>query len=339
MNANTKTIDFEAHYYSPAAFFERFPKRTEYPIFYPEKRQLWLAEDFYISREYHIAHLASSAEERLAEMDKYGVDMQILSHSPGLELMSTEDAVREARDANDYAYGLTQEYPKRFKAFAALPVQDIDIALKEFERCMNDLNFVGWLTFSNYGHTHLDDDEYLPLLAKAEELGAIVYLHPTNPITGRCTGLGPLLSGASFGFTEDISTTLIRMIYKGVFDRFPDLKVMIGHLGEVFPFILKRMDERAKPYFGLAENTSKNKNLPGYYFTKNIWVTTSGQYSHESFRCCKDVLGIERILFGSDYPYEGPDEVDDFLRNLCVSQVDMEKVLSGNAEACFGIEI
>jgi predicted TIM-barrel fold metal-dependent hydrolase len=331
-----KLIDFEAHCYSPA-LLKRFSQRSQYPYYRPESHSLFLSNDFSISNEYGISHLCESCEERIAAMDKVGVTVQILSCSPGIECMEDPaQAIEATREVNDWMYSFTKKHPDRFRAFAALPIQDPVAACDELERCVRELGFLGWLTFSNYGGTYPDDDRYIPVFDKAGALGAAIYLHPTQPCGGRLTGLGPQLAAASFGFGIDTSVTLMRLILKGTFDRNPNLKLLLGHLGEVFPFILKRVAERGKNY---NRTPAVNRELPDYYFKNNIWVTSSGQYSHESFRCTQEVLGIDRILLGTDYPYELPEEGELFRNELVLSQHDREKLLFRNAEALFNIKL
>ena len=331
-----KKIDFEAHCYSPA-LLKYFENRTQYPYYKSKDYALFFSDDFSIKSDYKMTHLIESCEERLAVMDKFGVTMQILSCSPGIELMDDPaQAIEVAREVNDWMYSSTQKHPGRFRAFAALPVQDTAAACAELERCVKKLGFLGWLTFSNFGSTYPDDDRYAPIFDKAGELGATVYLHPTQPCDSRLTGLGAQLAAASFGFGIDTSVTLMRLILKGTFDRNPNLKMVVGHLGEIFPFILKRMAERGKNY---KRPPAVNKELPSEYFKKNIWVTTSGQYCHSAFHCTREVLGMDRILIGSDYPYEFPEECHDFERELVLSKIDKEKLFFRNAEEFFGIKL
>lgn len=329
-----KKVDFEAHYYPPE-FLDRLAARNEYPYFRPEKFEIAFCDDFSLTSEFKVRHLTEPIEERLAIMDRYGIDMQVLSVSAGVELLSKTDSIKAARRINDYVYSIINQYPGRFSAFASLPVNVVDEAAKELERCINELGFFGWNTFSNFGSKAPDDDCYLPLFEKAAELNVPVYIHPAQPYDGnRLKGLGAQLSAASFGFGIDTSITIMRMILKGVLDRYPNLKLMTGHLGEIFPFILKRMDERGKNY---KREPAVNKEAPGYYFRNNIWVTTSGQYSQEAFQCAKDVLGTNHILFGSDYPYEQPQDVEDFFYELNLSESEREKLFFRNAEENFGL--
>jgi predicted TIM-barrel fold metal-dependent hydrolase len=332
-----KKIDFEAHYYPPE-LLHLFSTRSEYPIYNPEEYELRLSSDFVIKDKFKMTMLAAPFEERLALMDHFGITTQILSLSPGIDYLRSEESVEAACAANDYAYEATQKFPGRFLAYAALPIYDVDASVRELQRCVQELGFVGWMTFSNAGQLCPDDEIFEPIFAKAAELNVPVYLHPNQPYSGRLTGLGPQLAGASFGFGVDTSVTLVRMIYKGIFDRYPNLKVMTGHLGEGIPFNLKRMDERGKNYLP-RKAPAVNKELPGYYFRNNIWVTTSGQYSLEAFRCTQDVLGIDHILFGSDFPYERLEEVGEFARQLCLSEIDRERLFYRNAEEILGVTI
>ncbi|MBQ3508646.1 MAG: amidohydrolase [Peptococcaceae bacterium] len=330
-----KKIDLEAHYY-PASLMDYFATRTECPIYYPDRYELKFNDNFSIKHEYKMTHLPETLEERIAIMDANGFDTQVLSLSPGIELLDTKTAIEKVREANDYVYEATQKYPGRFIGFAALQTDDIDAACEELERCVKELGFIGWLTFSNYGEEHLDDDRFLPLLKKANELNAAIYLHPTHPVTGRLAGLGGQLAGSPFGFGIDTSITTMRLICKGVFDECPNLKLILGHLGEVFPFIIQRMTLRLKTYHKIAP--AVNKHIPEYYFKNNIWVTTSGVYSHEAFQCTKDVFGIDKIMLGSDYPYETLEDVAAFMKEINVSQNDLEKILYKNAEELFGLK-
>lgn len=327
-----KRIDLEAHYY-PQSLMDYFAGRAEPPVYYPDRFELKFNDNFSIRHEYKMTHLSETGEKRIAQMDANGIDTEVLSLSPGIELLDTADAVEKVREANNYVYELTRKYPGRFIGFAALQTADIEEACRELERCVKELGFVGWLTFSNYGEKHLDDDEFAPLLDKAAELGAIVYLHPTHPVSGRLAGLGAELAGFPFGFGIDTSITTMRLICKGTFDRNPGLKMILGHLGEVFPFILQRMTLRLKTYHKIAPAISRE--LPEYYFKNNIYVTTSGVYSHEAFQMTKDILGMDHIMAGSDYPYEKMEDVAQFLDELRLSQKERHMLLHGNAEKLF----
>jgi len=328
-----KRIDFEAHYYTPEVL-NAFAKRSVYPTFDPEKNVLRLSDDFSASNPVKLKGLVKTDEERIVDMDANGTSKQILSISQGIELLGTDEAIEISQIVNNRVSDWMKRFPGRFSGFAALPVQDIDAALNELNRCMKELQFFGWNTFSNFGATALDDDRYFPLLERAEVLGAPIYIHPAPPFEGRLTGMGPLLAGGGAGFGIDTAITLLRLILKGVFDRLPNLKVIVGHLGEGLPFTMDRLQSRStRP--GIAPAI---KESAAFYFSRNIWVTSSGVYSNPSFRCARDVLGMERILFGSDYPYEMPEDVDRFMSSaLEYTEEEKDQLFYKNAEQFFAL--
>lgn len=125
----------------------------------------------------------------------------------------------------------------------------------------------------------------------------------------------------------------MRMICKGIFDRLPTLKVLIGHMGEIFPYTMRRMNEKIRGYHSIAP--AVNRQLPEHYFRHNIWVTTSGDFCPSALRCAVDVLGLDRILFGTDYPYEYPEAVDEFFDAVPMSKNDLDQIFFGNAQAIF----
>lgn len=328
----TNRIDFEAHYYFPE-LMDYFSTRTDYPMYDRATRTFRRSDDFTLRHPYRLTHLEESLDERIRIMDAHGVRMQVLSVSSGIDFLSPEESVEWCRKANDYLYEGMRKYPGRFQGFAALPVADLDASLQELERCMKELGFLGWLVDSNFGASHIDDDCYFPLLKKLADYHGALYIHPTQPIDERMKGLGPQLAAAPFGFGIDVSVDLMRMICKGIFDRLPTLRVLIGHMGEIFPYTMRRMNEKIRGYHSIAP--AVNRQLPEYYFRHNIWVTTSGDFCPSALRCAVDVLGLDRILFGTDYPYEYPEAVDEFFDAVPMSKNDLDQIFFGNAQAIF----
>lgn len=210
----------------------------------------------------------------------------------------------------------------------------MDAALEELERCVKEYGFVSWHTHSNYGDTSADDPRYRPLFHKAAELGVYVYLHPQLPKGQRYEGFGFTFAGPGLGFTVDTVTTLLRMVVSGLFDEVPQLKLVLGHLGEGLPFLMERIENRIK---FLPNPALQCKQDLRYYFRNNIWVTTSGNMSKEAFQCTKDVLGMDRILFASDYPYESVEDMMTFLGQLPLSQEETEQLYFHNAQQALGI--
>lgn len=318
-----KKYDFEAHFYIPEYTGDIDPvkARERNRGLPPEKQNPFLD---------HVLDLDS---RRLAVMDECGIDVQVISFSTGISRLPAEKAVPLCRTINDRLYEAVQKHPTRFAAFAQLPEQDPDAACRELERCMTQLGFWGWNTFSNYGKKHVDDPEYFPILQTASELGAVVYLHPDFPREDpRYNGWGVELLGG-LGYTLDTATTITRLICAGVFDRLPELQMILGHLGEGIPFYLDRMG--AKSPTPESRLPALNRQDFHYYFDHNIWVTTSGNYSVPSYLCTRDVLGKDRILFASDYPYERAQKAVEFVNGLPISEEEREAVYSGNARKAF----
>jgi predicted TIM-barrel fold metal-dependent hydrolase len=195
---------------------------------------------------------------------------------------------------------------------------------------VKDLGFKGWNTHSNFADSYLDDKKYLPILERAAELGVPVYIHPTVPAIPQAKGYGFALAGAPFGFGLETALCMMRLIYSGVFDKWPNLKVILGHLGEGLPFLFKRIDwAYVRPFDPAARPKLSRK--PSEYLKDNVLVTTSGNYFAPAFTCTYEALGIENILLGSDYPYEDPEECIEFIEGLPVSQDDKDRIYSVNA--------
>ena len=191
--------------------------------------------------------------------------------------------------------------------YAALAPKLPERAADELERCVKELGFKGWNTHSNYGDSYLDNKEYWPIMERCERLGVPIYVHPTVPAIPQARGFGFALAGAPFGFGLETALCMMRLIYSGVFDAFPTLKVILGHLGEGLPFVLKRIDwAYVRPFDPSARPNLAKK--PGQYIRDNVFVTTSGNYYEPAFRCTYEALGIDRILLGTDYPFEDPEE-------------------------------
>ena len=162
-----------------------------------------------------------------------------------------------------------------------------------------------------------------------------IYVHPTVPAIAQLRGYGFPLAGAPFGFGLETALCMMRLIYSGVFDRYPTLKIILGHLGEGLPFLMKRIDwAYVRPFDPQARPKLLKK--PSEYLKNNVFVTTSGNYFQPAFMCTYEAMGIDKILLGTDYPYEDPEECIQFLEGLPLSQKDKEKIFSINAGQ-FGI--
>ncbi len=330
-------IDLESHFYSVQlldALAEMDP-----PMWNPETGILTYMEDATLPIGFAYDVMTDYATKRIAMMDQTGIDVSVLSCSAGVDLVPTEVQIPLARTVNDVLAESIKDYPKRLLGSAVLPVNDPDAACEELERCVKELGFVAWYPNSNFGgDAYPDDPKYLPVFKKAEELGIFVYLHPYCPSYERFKGFGVSFITAGLGFTVDTMITMMRLILGGFLDECPNLKFLMGHMGESLPYLLDRMDNR----FGFSDNTIdapvmthpnvKNHHPISWYFKEgNILVTTSGNDSPAAFDCAQKAMGIDRILFATDYPMEMPGNTVKFIEDLPITEEEKEMVFGGNA--------
>lgn len=234
-------------------------------------------------------------------------------------------AIPLVRETNNKLFEATQRYPERLKGYAQLAMKDVSAAGEELKRCRNELGFVGLNVLSNYGDTQIDDERYFPILETAAQLDMFVFLHPAVPNIPQLHGRGGILCTKGAGFGIDVTIAVLRLIYSGIFDKLPNLKIILGHLGEGIPFFLGRMNDA---YLKFPVFPQKS---PLEYFRQNIWVASSGNFSPEAFACTRDVLGVERIVFASDFPYEEIGKTVDFVRSCSRSESEMEQYFHVNA--------
>ncbi len=328
-----KKIDLEQHFYD-TCILDVLEKRKVPPC-YDTKTQVFEFTQFdKISAAAVMPLLLDIAESRLKQMDQLGIDMAVLSCSPGPEQFDIQESIDACSKVNDALGAIIKKYPGRFFGSATLPVKDPEAACKELERCVKQYGFVSWHTHSNYLDSFPDDSTYRPIFKKASDLGVYVYLHPTYPNTSRLAGFGPTFSGAGLGYTIDTMITLCRLIVSGIFDEMPNLKICTGHLGEALPFLLERIDNRLK--FVITPLIVMKKSMK-YYFKNNVFITTSGNMSMEAFQCAKNVLGIDNIMYGSDYPYEPFNDMIEFLASIPMTEEEREKLYYKNAINKLGI--
>lgn len=338
-------IDFETHFYIQP-FFEYLQSRRTAPYMTPSNEPD--SYDLFFTDNVSLYHnkpfmdrLNDVGDGRIAEMDKYGIDVQILSFStPSVDgIVSDGQAMMAyAKQTNDVLYQAIQRHPKRFKGFAAIAPYDVPAAIKELERCINELGFVGWLTHSNFGGGHyLDEQQYWPLLEAAERLRIPIYLHPTVPEMKAFATYGFTLAGPPMGFQFDTALCLMRMILGGVFDRFPKLTLILGHLGETMPFLMERLDwaytnPGVANQAGFIRQRPNIKKLPSEVLRQNVYVTTSGRFFKPVLDYVIQVMGEDRVLFATDYPYETFAETVDFMKTTQLSETVLRKIYFENAK-------
>jgi len=324
-----KKVDFESHFYDQS-LLDALQSRSVPPYYRGETKTISWTSAINMPQVKRMANLLDLCEARLAMMDQQGIATSVISSTAGPEILDDEDSIRVCKTTNDTVFHAAQQHPGRFFGSAILPVNNTDAACFELERCIKELGFVAWHTHTNYGKTAPEDTRYWPIFKKAAELKAYVYLHPHVPESPRLDDYGYILAAAGLGFTVDAMITTTRMIISGLFDEIPDLTVLLGHLGETFPFLLERMDNRMSGV-GIPFPQSKHTKPPSYYFKNNILITTSGNASEAAFGCAQKALGNDRILFGSDYPYEVVEDSVEFLDNLSISEEEKEQVYWKNA--------
>ena len=263
----------------------------------PESPQLGFGDDPFAQR------LRDHAERRLADMDDQGIDVAVLSlASPGVQNLPAADALSVAREANDTLAEIVAAHPDRFQALAAVPTPVPGDAAAELERAVTQLGLKGAMLYGRTGDRLADAPEYDDLYATAEALNAPLQFHPQAPlqavIDAYWSGLGAVgmgLATAGLGWYYDLGVQFVRMVFSGVFDRHPGLQVIAGHWGEVVLFYLDHTEFLA-PGAGL-------QRPPADYFRQNFWVAGSGRVSERYLRWTAEVVGTDRMLYSTDYPF------------------------------------
>jgi predicted TIM-barrel fold metal-dependent hydrolase len=291
------------------------------------------------------ARLSDVGPERIAVMDAAGIDLQVLSHvQPGIQLVDdVAVAIATCREVNDWLGEIVRTFPTRFAGFAMLPTQSADDAADELERAVTQLGFCGALI---NGHTHgryLDHPSFAPLLERAQALDVPIYIHPTDPppeiVKDYYDPYAPTLV-PGWGWPVETGTHVLRMMAGGIFDRYPRLKIVIGHMGELLPYCLSRLNVSLTMGDWLLSNQpggkagsqhSMQKNV-NFYMRNNIFVTSSGVFDQPVFECALAVLGIDNLMFSVDAPLRDSFEASEFLRNCDLSAVDMQKFSHATAE-------
>jgi predicted TIM-barrel fold metal-dependent hydrolase len=318
-----RTIAIEEHFTTP--MYRQNVPANEFRNFYLSSRSEQLGHDI-------AAELGDLGKRRLAAMDAAGIDVQVLSFgSPGPQAFGKDVAMPMARDANDILHETVKAHPGRFEGFAALPTADPTAAADELERCVKKLGFRGAMIHGHQQGEFLDERKYWVIFERAEALGVPIYLHPTlaHPDALRSYFEGyEELARAGWGFAIDTSCHFLRIVFAGVFDAYPDLRLVLGHLGEGLPFAMHRLDDHT----GRAAARRGLKKRPLEYLRDNLLVTTSGNWYEPAFVCTLLALGADNILFAADWPYEANAVAAAFLNKISISDGDREKIAYRNAE-------
>ncbi|MGN9816300.1 amidohydrolase family protein [Streptomyces sp. SD11] len=293
--------------------------------------------------------LAELGPRRIGAMDKAGLNIQILSaHTPGVQNVKGKKGI-------DFAYRLNKllvdgpmaTYPGRFKAFATLPLQNPEASADELERTVREDGFLGCLTNGIIGKKFLDHPGFEPLLSRAESLDVPIYIHPGLPpdevFEIYYSNMRPeyqkefqdqVLSISAYGWHQEVVTQCLRMITSGVFDRHPELQIIIGHMGEGLPFFYERVLEK------MSEVTRKSLDKPfEQYFHDNFWFTTSAFPQTELLDLLLKYISVDRVMFATDYPFADMKTQTDWFRGVALSREAKEKIAFRNAEKLFDIKV
>ncbi|MFJ3086706.1 amidohydrolase family protein [Streptomyces sp. NPDC086838] len=276
--------------------------------------------------------------ERLAEMDAAGLDMQVLSlNSPGIQAeKDAATAVTQAKAVNDLLAGVITDHPDRFAGFAALPLQEPKAAADELERAVSELGMRGALVNAHTQGRYLDHPDLRIVWERAAGLDVPLYLHPANGVDVPDVIQGhPELIGPMWSWGSETATHFLRCVFGGVFDDFPDAKMLLGHMGEGLPYTLWRLDSRWE--YHNHHGVEPARRNPSEYVRHNLYITTSGVCSAAPLLCALLALGADHILFGTDYPFEEMGAATEFLRTAPISEDDRAKIAHGNAERLLGL--
>jgi uncharacterized protein len=277
---------------------------------------------------------------RLQDMDTGGIDLQVISDIGSTVVRHPGDeGVQLAREANDQLAQACATHPDRFAGFATLPMTKPEAAADELERAVRLLGLKGAMLFGTTNGRFLDDPAFLPVLERAAALFVPIYLHPAEPPApvreAYYTGLDPVvgigLATFGWGWHSEVGMHALRLILAGVFDRLPTLQIIIGHMGEMIPFMLARIQDMLSP---LAQQLQHQ--VPEY-FLHNFHMTTSGFFTDPPLLLAMQVMGADRIMFSVDYPFSTNEQGQAFLDHASISPADKEKISHLNAERLLGL--
>lgn len=270
-------------------------------------------------------------DARIRAMDDAGIAVQVLSHTkPGVqEIADAPLATALAAAANDSLAEAVAAHPDRFAGFATLATAAPEAAARELERCVRRHGFKGAMVNGHTRGEYLDRERFWPIFEAAEALDVPVYLHPANPHPAVLEAYYkdfPVLGYAPWGYAVETGTHVLRLILSGVFDRFPKLQMVIGHMGELLPFALWRADARLTPKYPQLKKSVRQTFLDHFH------LTTSGVFSTPELLCTASVVGFDRMLFSVDYPFESNHEAVRWFDTVPIADADRAKLAHLNAE-------
>lgn len=276
---------------------------------------------------------------RVEDLDAAGIDVQVLSHTcPGVAEVSVSESIEWSKRINDTFAEVCQKWPGRFYFLATLPPENIDESLKELERAYKELGAKGVQMYSNVNGVLCSSPEFFPILEKAAEYGLPVKIHPAfRPLTAEAMKVANL-PFQLFGFTLDTTMAVTTMLYGGLFEKLPALKVIHSHLGGMAPYMMGRVDTAFKRY--AKEWDIEGGRIPSEVYKDNVYIDTLSMHV-PAIKCAYEYMGVDHLLFGTDYPHRASGTVEDnldILDKVGFSDEEKEKVFSKNAMKLFDLE-
>jgi len=324
----TGPIDVQTHWLPPAVL-DAIEGRDEWPRFVEANGTRFV--EYGEGARYPLTREVVDLDLKLEEMDRGGVGMSVLSiNIPGLDLFDPADAPSIAREVNDQLAEAVAAHPDRLEALAALPMPNPEAAVEELERAMG-LGLPGAIVYSNVGGRSLDAPEFRQVFDAAARLDAALLLHPTYPLSAPSLNVHALIP--VIGFLFDTTTATMRLILDGLYDRHPDIKLILGHVGSVIPYIVGRLDyESSRIPGGLgALDTMPSEHIKRLYVdTVSVWPA--------AMQLVIDYLGADRVLYATDHPYWDPAKTNEALAQLDLSDHDRTAIETGNAKRLLRIE-
>ncbi|KAH8696762.1 putative 2-amino-3-carboxymuconate-6-semialdehyde decarboxylase [Talaromyces proteolyticus] len=284
--------------------------------------------------------LRDLGDERIKDMDEGDVSFQVISHNAAYNSSDAE----VCRKSNDELYGAITRNPTRFAGFATLPMGDAAAATEELERCVKELGFLGALVCNHARGEFYDGKRYHQFFAKLQELDVPLYLHPTNAwkdTSAHYEGnyrqeVSIALGGYLWGWHSETGLHFLRLFHGGLFDKFPKLKIVLGHNGEMLPFMIDRINNF------YSRHPDQTRSLMTVW-NENIWITTSGMFTVTPFATLIRSTSVDRILYSIDYPFEDNKDGQEFLKKLkrsgFVTDEEMEKICYKNAEKLLNFKL
>lgn len=297
----------------------------------PEHVERWLSLVPMMPAALHrktVDELADLGDGRLEKMEAAGVDQVVLSNVGSVQgILDPTPALRLAREANDFLAEAVRARPDRYAAFATVPLQDPAAGADELQRAVEQLGLKGTMLFGSTDSQYLDNERYAPFWERAQALDVPVYLHAADAAVLPASMAGcPELEGATWSWTAETATHALRMVFGGVFERFPRVRLILGHMGETLPYQLWRLDQRAK-----AWSSDQGSTSPSELIRRNVTLTTSGMFSDEPLQCALAALGADSIMFSVDYPFESMQEASGWLDKAKLDDTTRAQVEQGNA--------